>query len=117
MTTPRVLTDSGLEDGARRVAHDAVAQLEVRGREAHLGVRRMNLPDAAEALRVTGYERGTITPFGAAEPWPVIADASIDPDGQVSIGGGAHGVSVKMRAHDLVAAVSADVADVTKPLG
>lgn len=83
---------------------------------AHLGVRRMNLPDAAEAFAVTGYERGTITPFGAITPWPVLADSSIDPDEVVSIGGGAHGVSVKMRGHDLIAAVGAQIADVTKPL-
>lgn len=84
---------------------------------AHLGVRRMNLPDAEEALAVTGYERGTITPFGASTPWPVVADASIDPDSAVSIGGGAHGVSVKMQAHILIEAVGAEVADVTKSLG
>ncbi|NND02573.1 MAG: aminoacyl-tRNA deacylase [Acidimicrobiia bacterium] len=84
---------------------------------AHLGVRRMNLPDAEEALAVTGYERGTITPFGATTAWPVVADSSIDPDSQVSIGGGAHGVSVKLQAHLLIEAVGAEVADVTKPLG
>ena len=83
---------------------------------AHLGIRRMNLPDAEEALAVTGYERGTITPFGATKAWPVIADSSIDPDDPVSIGGGAHGVSVKMQAHMLIEATGADVADVTKPL-
>lgn len=84
---------------------------------SHLGVRRMTLPDAEEALAVTGYERGTITPFGASTAWPVIADVSIDPDSAVSIGGGDHGVSVKMQAHLLIQAVDAEVADVTKTLG
>lgn len=83
---------------------------------AHLGVRRMTLPDAAEALAATGYERGTITPFGATSPWPVIADASIDAAGTVSLGGGAHGVSVKLSARDLIDTLDADVADITKPL-
>ena len=32
---------------------------------AHLGVKRLSLPDADEAREVTGYERGAITPFGA----------------------------------------------------
>lgn len=84
---------------------------------SHLGVRRLSLPDAAEALEATGYERGTITPFGASNAWPVVADASIDPDSTVSIGGGAHGVSIKLTAADLYAATEAAVADVTKPLG
>jgi Cys-tRNA(Pro)/Cys-tRNA(Cys) deacylase len=38
---------------------------------AHLGVRRMTLPDADEARAVTGYERYTITPFGSSRSWPV----------------------------------------------
>ena len=83
---------------------------------SHLGIRRMTLPDAAEALAVTGYERGTITPFGATTAWPVIADASIDPAGTISLGGGDHGVSVKMSAAVLIEALDADVADVTKLL-
>src|SRR4051812_24236973 len=39
---------------------------------ALLGVNRLSMPDAATALAATGYERGTITPFGASKPWPVI---------------------------------------------
>ena len=41
---------------------------------AQLGVSRLSMPDAAVAREVTGYERGTITPFGSLRPWPVIAD-------------------------------------------
>ena len=41
---------------------------------AHLGVKRLSLPDAEEAKAATGYERGAITPFGATNAWPVIAD-------------------------------------------
>ena len=32
---------------------------------ALLGVNRLSMPDADEALAVTGFPRGTITPFGA----------------------------------------------------
>ena len=32
---------------------------------ALLGVSRLSMPDAVTARDVTGYERGTITPFGA----------------------------------------------------
>ena len=80
----------------------------------HLGVRRISLPDADEAFRITGYERGTITPFGTKPDLPVVADASIAVDGDVSIGGGAHGVSVMMRGSDLLAVTGAASADVTK---
>lgn len=105
----------------------------------HLGVKRISMPDADTALEVTGYVRGTITPFGslgsaAGTPWPVIADALIasrasssqttPPDAvawqtgatsfaAVSIGGGAPGVSATIAADALIAHLDADVGDVT----
>ena len=82
---------------------------------AHLGVKRLSLPDESEAKEATGYERGTITPFGSERPWPVIADASVPRLGRVAIGGGARGVNLHMRAADLVTQLDADVADVTRP--
>lgn len=81
----------------------------------HLGVNRMSMPDAAEALAVTGYERGTITPLGSRRTWPVIADSTLG--GQISLGGGAHGVSITADAHDLIHALGAEVADVTEETG
>src|SRR5215204_2990220 len=68
----------------RRGAEDYVFVLVPGGRQidwkrlrAHLGQRRLSLPDADEAKAVTGYERGAITPFGATTAWPVVADATI----------------------------------------
>lgn len=78
-----------------------------------LGVSRMSLPDAETALGVTGYARGTITPFGSLRALPVIADASM-PEGEVSIGGGAHGVAFTVDATDLTTSLDAQVADVTQ---
>jgi Cys-tRNA(Pro)/Cys-tRNA(Cys) deacylase len=80
---------------------------------AHLGVKRLSLPDQAEAMEATGYERGAITPFGSSRAWPVVADASVPGLGQVAIGGGARGVNLHVAAADLVAHLRADVADVT----
>jgi Cys-tRNA(Pro)/Cys-tRNA(Cys) deacylase len=83
----------------------------------HLGVSRLSLPDAEEARAVTGYARGAITPFGAAHAWPVIADASSMGLPVVASGGGAHGVNVHLAPADLVAALGAEVVDVTTPEG
>jgi prolyl-tRNA editing enzyme YbaK/EbsC (Cys-tRNA(Pro) deacylase) len=58
---------------------------------AHLATRRISLPDRDEAREATGYERGTITPFGSSTAWPVIADAGIRSVDRVAIGAGAHG--------------------------
>jgi Cys-tRNA(Pro)/Cys-tRNA(Cys) deacylase len=80
---------------------------------AHLGVRRLTLPDAAEAREVTGYERYTITPFGATRPWPVIIDGSAMAFELVSVGGGAFGVNLHLSPADLVRHLGATVVDVS----
>ncbi len=82
---------------------------------AHLGVSRLSLPDADEAKAVTGYERGTITPFGSTNAWPVIADASISELELVAIGGGQRGVNIHLAPADLVVALNAEIVDVTAP--
>ena len=82
---------------------------------AHLGVSRLSLPDADEAQTVTGYARGSITPYGATQALPVVADASILEREVVAIGGGAHGVNVHLAPSDLVASLEATVVDVTQP--
>ncbi|MFW7414068.1 aminoacyl-tRNA deacylase [Demequina sp. SO4-18] len=88
----------------------------------HLGVSRLSMPDKDTARDVTGYERGTITPFGSAlspagTPWPVIADALIvSREGPVSVGAGAHGVAASVHPAQLVEVLGASVADVTEPV-
>lgn len=90
-------------------------QIEWPKLRAHLGRSRLSLPDAEQARAATGYERGTITPFGSTSPWPVIADPSIPGMRTVAIGGGAHGVNLHLSGADLIAFLAAEVADVTKP--
>jgi prolyl-tRNA editing enzyme YbaK/EbsC (Cys-tRNA(Pro) deacylase) len=72
------------------------------------------MPDAATARDVTGYERGTITPFGSARAWPVVADERIR-GRTVSIGAGAPGVAATVDGDDLLSALGATAADVTDP--
>lgn len=79
---------------------------------ALLGVNRISMPSADAAYDVTGYVRGTITPLGSAVALPVIADAAVT--GTISLGAGAHGVSLTLSAEELVDALQATVADVTE---
>lgn len=80
---------------------------------AHLGVRRLTLPDADEARNVTGYERYTITPFGSTTAWPVVLDESAMSHPIVSVGGGAFGVNLHLSPDDLARHLGADVVDVS----
>jgi Cys-tRNA(Pro)/Cys-tRNA(Cys) deacylase len=82
---------------------------------ALVGARRLSMPDAEQARAATGYERGTITPFGATRAWPVYADDRII--GEITLGGGAHGVAVAVDAEEALTALSAVVADLTEPEG
>ncbi len=80
---------------------------------AHLGVRRLTLPDADEARAVTGYERYTITPFGSQRAWPAIVDAAVMDEPVVSVGGGGFGINVHLAPDVLVAALGAEVVAVS----
>lgn len=82
---------------------------------ALLGVNRLSMPSAEAAYDVTGYVRGTITPLGSSTPLAVIADEWVT--GEISIGGGAHGVALTVDAGELVAVLGATVADVTEVSG
>lgn len=78
---------------------------------AVVGERRLSMPDAGRAREATGYERGTITPFGSAHPWPVYADERIG--GEITLGAGAHGVAVAVDASAALATLGAVVADLS----
>ena len=79
-----------------------------------LGVSRLSLPDAAGAKAATGYERGTITPFGSTTAWPVIADERLR-GREITLGGGEHGLAVAVDADTMMLALDATTADVTDP--
>ncbi|GAA2871971.1 hypothetical protein Acy02nite_30370 [Actinoplanes cyaneus] len=81
---------------------------------ALLGVNRLSMPDASTAKDATGYERGTITPFGSSTAWPVIADERTK-GRTISLGAGERGVGLRVAADDAVAALNGTFADVTEP--
>lgn len=80
---------------------------------ALLGVNRLSMPDASTAKDVTGYERGTITPFGSSTAWPVIADERTK-GRTISLGAGERGLGLRVAADDAVAALEGTFADVTE---
>jgi Cys-tRNA(Pro) deacylase len=79
-----------------------------------LGVSRLSMPDADVARQVTGFERGTITPFGSSRPWPVIADERLR-GREITLGAGQHGVALAADADEILRALDASVADVSEP--
>jgi Cys-tRNA(Pro) deacylase len=81
---------------------------------ALLGVSRLSMPDADTAKRATGFERGTITPFGSTTAWPVVADERIR-GRQITLGAGVRGVAVALDADEALRALGATLADIADP--
>jgi prolyl-tRNA editing enzyme YbaK/EbsC (Cys-tRNA(Pro) deacylase) len=81
---------------------------------ALLSVNRLSMPDAEQAKAVTGFARGTITPFGTATPLPVIADQRMS-GRRVTLGAGEHNKAIAVDADAVLTALDAVVADVTDP--
>lgn len=79
---------------------------------ALLGVSRLSMPDAATALEATGFERGTITPFGSKHRWPVIADERLS-GREITLGSGTHNTAIALDADAALAALKAEIADVS----
>jgi Cys-tRNA(Pro) deacylase len=78
---------------------------------AAVGVNKLQLPPADQALAATGYERGTITPLGSSTPWPVFADERIA--GRIAMGAGEHGLSAFVDAERLITGLDATVTDIS----
>ena len=68
----------------------------------------------AEAKEATGYERGTITPFGAEGNWPVILDRRLEGMDLISLGAGVHGAALNLTPADVISFTNASVLDVAK---
>ena len=83
---------------------------------ALLGVSRLSMPDAGAAREATGYERGTITPFGSTTAWPVVADERMA-GREITLGAGEHGAAVAVAADTALGVLAATVADVSDPEG
>ncbi len=77
-----------------------------------VGVNKLALPDADEALAATGYARGTITPVGSRTDWPLYVDEGLA-GRRVAMGSGDHGFSAFVGVDALVSAYGATVADLT----
>ena len=79
---------------------------------ALLNVNRLSMPDPEQARAVTGFERGTITPFGAISPLPVVADERMR-GRQITLGAGEHNTAIAVDADEALTALEAVVADIT----
>ena len=77
-----------------------------------LGWKRAEMGDKADAQRLTGYVLGGISPFGTKRPLPIVADSALLLPERIHVSGGRRGLEIRVTPGDLVAALSAVVADI-----
>ena len=72
-----------------------------------LGEKRLTTASEEEVLRVTGYPRGAVSPFGLPQPLRILADPAIFVPQEISIGSGVRGTTVILSSADLCRALPA----------
>jgi prolyl-tRNA editing enzyme YbaK/EbsC (Cys-tRNA(Pro) deacylase) len=78
-----------------------------------VGVNKLAFPGPGEALAATGYARGTITPVGSRQGWPLYVDQRLV-GRRVAMGAGDEGCSAFVEVDALVAAFGGVVADIAE---
>ena len=81
------------------------AQIDWRALRQHLGQSRLTMASEAEVLRVTGYERGAVAPFGLPQPLQILVDESVVAQDEISLGSGVRGTAVILQVRDLLSAL------------
>ena len=71
----------------------------------YIGQSRMTLAKPEEVLAETGFEVGSVSPFGLPRPIRTLLDRSVLAQKTVSIGSGVRGTTIFIEVSDLVRAI------------
>ena len=74
---------------------------------SYLGVSRITMASQAEVLATTGYQLGSVSPFGIPAPMRILVDRSVLQEEEISIGSGERYTTIIMRQDDLMKALGA----------
>jgi Cys-tRNA(Pro)/Cys-tRNA(Cys) deacylase len=102
-------------DGALAVGVVPVAgQLDLKALAAAVGGKKAAMADVAAAQRATGYVAGGISPVGQRRRLPVVLDATALDFPTIFCSGGRRGLEIELAPGDLVRAVNATVAPISR---
>lgn len=77
----------------------------------YLKTSRITTATSAEVLQTTGYEPGTVTPFGLPQRLRVLADGGVLAHATLSVGAGARNAGLILSSQDLLAVVQPELVD------
>ncbi len=96
-----------ISNGTSRIDYRAVAAF------AGVGRKRVRLADAAQVLAITGYEAGSVPPFGHRQALPGVLDAAILEQEVVYAGGGALDTLIRIAVPELRRVLAAPVSSLS----
>jgi Cys-tRNA(Pro)/Cys-tRNA(Cys) deacylase len=71
----------------------------------YLGTSRMTMANEEELLQATGYQPGTVNPYGLPRPMRVLVDRRILDLPEVSLGSGKRGLAIMIKPQDMLDAI------------
>lgn len=80
-------------------------QINWKSLRSHLGKPRVTMASPEEVLRITGYQIGTVSPFGWKTKLPTLVDISVQTQSEVSLGSGQPGTAIIMKTTDFLNAL------------
>lgn len=76
--------------------------------------KRVELVPLREVRKLTGYERGAVTPLALSKSYPVVIDETIELWQSVGISAGVRGAEIVLSPEDLLRITSAKTADIAR---
>ncbi|HFQ94622.1 MAG TPA: YbaK/EbsC family protein [Anaerolineae bacterium] len=80
-------------------------QIDWKALRRYLGQSRVTMAKQDEVLRVTGYQAGSVSPFGLPQPIRTLVDESVLAQDVISIGSGVRSTTVILTREDLMQAL------------
>jgi Cys-tRNA(Pro)/Cys-tRNA(Cys) deacylase len=81
------------------------AQISWKALRQHVGQSRLTMATPEEVRQVTGYAIGAVAPFALPAPIPILVDASVLDQEEISIGSGVRGTTVILHSEHLMQAL------------
>lgn len=98
------------------VVANGLARIDNKRLAGHLGVsrKRLKLADAPTVLALTGFEVGSMPPFGHRQPLRTLVDRRVLDQAQVFAGGGALDTLLRLDPAEIVRVAGAEVVRVVE---
>lgn len=110
----KTLVAIGDRTGPLLVLLPAGTEVDLRLLAQAAGDKRVELALQRDVLRLTGADRGAVTPLAMAKSYPVWIDETVELWDEVGISAGAHGLEILLAPCDLIQVTDARTADIAR---